>query len=74
MQKDRKRWGKTAAILKNTVFIGCCKRTESLTSSPAFGGRGLYQMCGLDFVSELAEGSVYAWLREFLVKSFIVLA
>jgi hypothetical protein len=41
---------------------------------PPRGGRDSCQSCGLDFVSKLAEGSVYAWLREFLVKSFIVLA
>ena len=66
--------GKDGGCIEECCFHGCCKRAGSSTSSPAYGGRGLCQMRGLDFVSKLAEGSVYAWLREFLVKSFIVLA
>ena len=41
---------------------------------PCLWGSWLVPDLWFGFRFKLAEGSVYAWLREFLVKSFIVLA
>jgi hypothetical protein len=65
MGKDTKRWekmGKDGGCVEECCFHVMLQTREcSLTMRcPTYGGRGLCQICGLDFVSELAEGSVCA--------------